>query len=581
MVDEGVTKEQLLAELAELRALDAERVRAVEAEREERILVEALRDTAAALNSTLDPDDVLDAILVHVGRVVPCDTASIMLIEDDLAHQVRRRRFIQQGSPQTAMQAARISDTPLLRRMAESGEPLVVPDTRAEPDWLRMPGGEWIGAYAGAPIRIGSHVIGFLAVNSATPGAFNAVHAERLQAFANQVGTAIQNARLYETVRGYAAELEQRVIERTAELRRTKDQVEAILNHSSDAIVVMLPDGTIQQANPAFRQMFGYGDDEVFGRPLPHLIAPEHLDSFKEALRTLVEENRPLRIEVVARRQDGTVFDADMALSLIPADHRRGVVCSLRDITQRKRMKEELRKALLRERELGELKSRFVSMVSHEFRTPLAIIQSSSDLLKRYSDRMTDEQKIERLDQIQAQVRSLTNLLEDILTISRAETVGLEFKPEPLNLELLCRDVVDEVRVTARKTHQVVFSCSGNCDGVILDKKLLRQAIVNLLSNAVKYSPNGGTVRFDVECEDGQVILRVTDEGIGIPEDDQQHLFETFHRAKNVGTIPGTGLGLAIVKEAVKLHRGTISFESQLNAGTTFTIRLPRSADVT
>jgi PAS domain S-box-containing protein len=242
---------------------------------------------------------------------------------------------------------------------------------------------------------------------------------------------------------------------------------------------------------------------------------------------------------------------------------------------EHKRTEEELRRALEKEKEFGQLKSRFVSMASHEFRTPLTTIMTASDLLKRYSHRMTEEQKLQRLDKIQAEVNHMTQLLEDVLTFGKADAGKLEFNPAPLEVESFCREVIEEIQTLAGAEHTITFSSRSACSSAVMDKKLLRHILTNLLSNAIKYSPPGSTVQFDLFGENGTVVFRVKDQGIGIPPKDQARLFEPFHRAANVGNVSGTGLGLAIAKKAVDLHGGVITTESEVGVGTTFTIAIP------
>jgi signal transduction histidine kinase len=281
------------------------------------------------------------------------------------------------------------------------------------------------------------------------------------------------------------------------------------------------------------------------------------------------------RTEVVGRRKDGTLFDADVALAAILKLGRiQGVVCSIRDITARKQAEKEIRAALEKERELNELKSRFTSMVSHEFRTPLTVIGSSAGILGEYADRLSEERKQSHLSNIQTQIQHLVELLDDVLTLSRAENLELDISAAPLDLAGLCRELVAEIQQTTRQ-HRIDLSISGTDARPLMDAKLMRQVVANLLSNAVKYSPSGGVVNLDLHIGDEHILIRVKDRGIGIPENDAKRLFEAFHRAENVGNISGTGLGLPIVKRAVEAHRGTIGVESRLGEGTTFTIRIP------
>ena len=173
----------------------------------------------------------------------------------------------------------------------------------------------------------------------------------------------------------------------------------------------------------------------------------------------------------------------------------------------------------------------------------------------------------------------MTRLLEDVLVIGKAEAGKLEFSPEPLDLEQFCGSLVDEMQLSAKTRHQLTLIHRGPGGAVTMDAKLLRQILTNLLYNAIKYSPDGGSIELEVTCEGDQALFRVADHGIGIPPAAHAHLFETFHRAENVGSIPGTGLGMAIVKKSVDLHRGTIEFSSEVGVGTVFVVRLPTQLD--
>jgi signal transduction histidine kinase len=253
---------------------------------------------------------------------------------------------------------------------------------------------------------------------------------------------------------------------------------------------------------------------------------------------------------------------------------RSNVICSVHDITSRKQAEQELRMALEKEKEVNELKSRFVSMVSHEFRTPLSTILSSSEAVKMYKDRMPEEKQLQHLDRIYSQVKRMVALLDDILVLSRAEAKGMPFVPTMTPLKSFCQDVVEDMQFIA-KDHQIEFTYDGEQQPVPVDRELLRQILTNLFSNAIKYSPAGRRIWFDVVCSNSQALFRVRDEGIGIPEDDVPRMFEAFHRARNAGQVQGTGLGLAIIKRAVDAHGGKITFVSQVNKGTTFTLTLP------
>jgi len=237
----------------------------------------------------------------------------------------------------------------------------------------------------------------------------------------------------------------------------------------------------------------------------------------------------------------------------------------------------EIRKALEKEKELNELKSRFISMVSHEFRTPMATILFSAGLLETYSAKWSEEKKQVHINRIQSAVQHMTNLLNDVLLIGKAEAGKLEFNPHPINLESFCQELLEDVKLTDKNQHQIIFTSEGVGESAKMDEKLLRHILSNLLSNAVKYSPANTTINFHLQCPDKAAIFKIQDAGIGIPPEDLTHLFEPFHRATNVGTIQGTGLGLAIVKRSVDLHGGEITVQSEVGVGTIFIVKLPLS----
>jgi signal transduction histidine kinase len=244
-------------------------------------------------------------------------------------------------------------------------------------------------------------------------------------------------------------------------------------------------------------------------------------------------------------------------------------------IREGKQAEDKMRRELEEEKELNELKSRFVSMASHEFRTPLTAIRTATEILEQYGDVASEAKKQEYFRRIRTAIQNIDQLMEDVLTIGKAEAGKLEFSPVWLNVEEFCREIVEEIQLGIGSHHQITLTSQGACQQVFLDPKLLRSILTNLLSNAVKYSQPGSAVEFSLACLDPVVRFTVQDQGIGIPLEDQPKLFELFHRARNAETIRGTGLGLAIVKQCVELHQGQISFTSQENAGTTFCVELP------
>lgn len=245
------------------------------------------------------------------------------------------------------------------------------------------------------------------------------------------------------------------------------------------------------------------------------------------------------------------------------------------DITERKQLEEELKAALYKEKELNELKSRFVAMTSHEFRTPLSTILSSSELLEHYRHKWTEEKQLLHMHRIQTAVKHMTNMLNNILVIGKAEAGKLNFIPVPFDLVKYCHYLVEELQLNVNNQHAINFIRQDDSMPCCMDEKLLEHILSNLLSNAIKYSPSGSTVRFSLTFKDGLAVFTIQDQGIGIPLEELPHLFQSFHRATNVGNIQGTGLGLAIVKKCVDTHNGQIAVKSQVGVGTIFTVTLP------
>jgi len=245
------------------------------------------------------------------------------------------------------------------------------------------------------------------------------------------------------------------------------------------------------------------------------------------------------------------------------------------DIDDRKRAEVELLAAVQREKELSEMKSKFVATASHEFRTPLATMLSSAELLEHYSESLAPDEKRNLLHTIQSGAKRMSEMIDDVLTLGRAESGVLRLNIGPTNLRDLCTRVVSEFRIAQGKQHVITLDDRFDRPEAYMDERLLRHILNNLLSNAVKYSPLGSEVTFSLERREEKAAIEIQDRGIGIPAEDQPRMFESFHRASNVENRPGTGLGLAIVKKAVELHGGEISLKSAVGAGTRFTVLLP------
>ncbi len=254
--------------------------------------------------------------------------------------------------------------------------------------------------------------------------------------------------------------------------------------------------------------------------------------------------------------------------SLRYAIERGEIVKQLKDSQQR------ICQALEQEQKLNLLKSNFIAIASHEFRTPMTTIRSSVELLQ-YNLKLTEEKRNTYFNLIKAAIIGIVHLIDEVLLLGSTEAGGLKYNPAPLNLEKFCHELIAAVQLNPNEQYVITFSHQGNCNLVEMDEKLLKHIFSNLLSNAIKYSPEGGHIQFDLNAQADTVTFQVQDQGIGIPPEDQLNLFEAFHRCSNVGKIQGTGLGLAIAKKCVDLHQGQIQVSSEVNVGTTFTVVLP------
>lgn len=240
--------------------------------------------------------------------------------------------------------------------------------------------------------------------------------------------------------------------------------------------------------------------------------------------------------------------------------------------------KGELLKALEKERELNVMKSRFITIASHEFRTPLSTILSSATLISKYQKEADAEKRGKHIKRIKSNVHNLTEILNSFLSLSKLEEGIVSCNPTIFDIESFTREIADEMEAILKEEQQIIYTHKGEDKNVDMDKQLLQNILINLLSNAIKYSPEGQDIELTTEIKDNQLSIIITDKGIGIPEEEQKHLFERFFRAQNVINIQGTGLGLNIVKRYIDMMDGNISFTSQSNHGTTFIIKLPKES---
>jgi PAS domain S-box-containing protein len=360
-----------------------------------------------------------------------------------------------------------------------------------------------------------------------------------------------------------------------ARLRESEDRFSRAFRASPALMAISrLSDGKFIEANDAFVRWFGLDRDGILGHDSKELGIWANLDERAKFFANL-ERNGSLRdVECQFRTRPGTVRTMLVSAEIIEINREPHMLGFCFDVTERKRAEAELLRTLAREKELGQLRSNFVSMVSHEFRTPLGIIQSSAEILNDYLDQLGQTERSDHLQSIRKNTRRMAGLMEEVLLIGSLDAGKMEFKPAPLDLRTFVRRLVAEV-LSATNGRCPIDLLLGEMPAEIhADERLLQHIFTNLLTNGVKYSDTGRAVQVEIGRDGAEIVCAIRDQGIGIPEADREWLFNAFHRGHNVGDRPGTGLGLVIVKRCVDLHGGKITVESKSGEGTTVTVRL-------
>lgn len=402
-------------------------------------------------------------------------------------------------------------------------------------------------------------------------------------------------------------------------LKQSENQFKALFQFASEGILVANKLGSIILANPAAEKLFGYNRDELVGKQVEILI-PKRVATNHTELRDKFHTNPSPRSmgsgrDLFGLKKDGTEFPVEVSLSPFTSDEGDFVIAFVIDISIRKKLdadikqqkkelekltlelekrvkdrtmileealqqleisREELTIALDKEKELNEMKSRFVSMASHEFRTPLATILSSLSLVSKYGELDEKEKQQRHIERIKDSIKHLTDLLNDVLSISKLEEGKTSITLETFNMHAFTTEVIHELQLLTQRGQHIVYNHTGDVN-VHLDKKGLRIILFNLLSNAIKFSPEKSNIEVYTGLDNNEVNISIKDSGVGISKEDQENLFQRFFRGRNVTNIQGTGLGLSIVARYIELFNGTIAVESEVNEGTTFNIALPNN----
>lgn len=389
--------------------------------------------------------------------------------------------------------------------------------------------------------------------------------------------------------------------------------LKAIIENAIDGIITITDRGIIETINPSACKLFGYQPEEVIGKNISMLMPSPDRERHDGYISRYQQTGVPRIIgigrEVTGLRKDGTRFPFMLGVNEVQFSGRTIYAGFIHDISRQKEAedklkehnarleelveertlslkktvlalqeaKEEVSLSLEKEKELGQLKSRFVSMASHEFRTPLSAIQLSASLIDKYAEPFESEHIGKHVGKIKNAVGNLTGILNDFLSLEKLEAGKVEPAYSNFDLVKFAEEITEEMQLVAKQNQSIIYQHTGTSHFVNLDQNLLKNCIINLASNAIKYSGENTFIEFNTEIGVEKCIVTIKDNGIGIPEDDQKHLFEAFFRAHNTGNIPGTGLGLNIVARYTSLMNGEINFKSSINHGTLFTLSFPLS----
>ena len=405
-----------------------------------------------------------------------------------------------------------------------------------------------------------------------------------------------------------------------------KNHMTSLFENATEGIILTNSDGKIILVNPSAEKMFGYRAEELLDNKIevliPRKIREKHVDLRDGFYKKPDNRSMGSGRDLYAQRKNGENFPVEVSLSHYSRGNEMYVIAFVVDITRRKQVEEnlirkqkelekvtndirrlntelegkvdertqilkealekleksqeELKEALDKEKELNEIKSRFVSMASHEFRTPLSTVLSSASLLSKYTLSEEQEKRDRHVEKIKSSVKNLNDILEDFLSLGKLDEGRIEADPAEFNLNELIGEIVNDMKLHLKKGQEIHQRYEGE-EIIFADKKILKNIFINLLSNAIKFSGDNSPIELFASVKNGQAVSSVTDHGIGISSEDQKHLFSSFFRGANAANIQGTGLGLHIVKRYVDLLNGEVDLQSKLHEGTKITITIPVS----
>ena len=367
-----------------------------------------------------------------------------------------------------------------------------------------------------------------------------------------------------------------------------------LFEYASVVIIMINSEGQIIVNNPHTEHVFGYSKRELRGKNIEELIPQKQRKKFTLQWQSHINDHDRTSMsmfrELLGIRKDGSQFPIDMSLGTYMMDGEAFVVSFITDLSDHPRndrrvegtfQKEisQLKKALAKEKELSDLKSKFISIASHEFRTPLSTIMSSASLIDKYIEKEYYDKRSKHTKRIRSSVKHLNDLLSDFLSLEKLEEGMVRNTVSSFDLHLFIKELLDEFNSILKKGQTIKLKQNLESESIKLDSKLLRAILINLISNAIKYSPENREIEISVQRSLDKLVIQVKDHGIGIPLKEQKELFNRFFRASNVGSAKGTGLGLNIVKKYLQIMSGNITFQSTPKKGTSFTVNIPLGND--
>ncbi|MBK8033954.1 MAG: GAF domain-containing protein [Chloroflexi bacterium] len=563
-----------------------------------------LHEARTILSRSMDLPTLIRAIVDGVAEKFGYTLVSLYLVEDQVLKLQHHHGYV-----------VTLGDLPLDRgimaRAVRLKHPLLLRDVSTDPEFIQAIAG--VRSEIAAPLFVDDDAVGVLNVESTGNLELGDADLRLIVALSEHISLAIQRAQLFSSL----ADSERREREQRLFAEALRDVAAGLNGTLPLEPMIDLIMGHLQRVMPLFdglRMLFihgergrvavqrGYPAGSFAGTfPLSEIqcisdmLTKRQVCLYQDApapydwaqgtplasVRSLIgapimADGHVIGVLFLDSQAPNTFAEKHADLLQAFAD-QTGIALKKAQLHKRLRRQNRMRlhQAMQYERRVSEMRAQFGIAISHEFRTPLTTIHTAADLLRLYDERLTAERRRELLGKVKTQIKHLTHLLDDIMLLSRAELIGIQINRKAVDLDQLCRDITSEIQWIAGDKHRILFFGDGLCQEAYIDEDLIRRILINLLTNAVKYSPEGGKVLFILNRETDDAIIEITDNGIGIPAEEVDNLFQTFHRAGNVGSIPGTGLGLTLVKQAVEMHGGAIQVTSTEGMGTTFTVRLP------